>query len=781
MAQTTTSVLTYTDFTVILKDRTNATFAVTIEQPTGPSLQEILRLPYKEDGLEKALLEVENAILRASKTGHRSNSTEEQTLKKFGQDLFNALFVGAVRDQYYLRLDEALQQEQGLRLRLQIHAPALVRLPWELLYDPQRKEHLSLSPSTPIVRNLPLLDIGGEPLLSKPPLRILGMIASPTDKPPLDVEQERQKIERKLDSERDKRLVELTWVPGETWSDLQKALRDPYHIFHFIGHADFNPHAAEGHITLANEAGTAHDLPAEELGLLLKTSRSVRLVTLNACNGGRSSQEDLFSSIMATLVQAGIPAVIGMHYEITDETAPTFSSTLYEKIAEGLPIEQAVQEARVAIRVEGQAHAAWGLPLLYLQTPSSPIVMQGAPFPVEGDGRTGTNVEPDVPPKPSPNAWYLAAVLSLLLLIFGGGYWYIYEKEHVEYYNTFALRWGLPEGVGRLTEEEVRHRNVALKFIRRGLNGPVEKVLSVNNRWDCPFLNNLFPAVGGLNPLSNETVESGMGNYKINETVATCRIEFVRDASGRILKQNVYNRNDRLLYALFYRGDDIAEYTDGPFTSIRRDIRYLKFLRQEEGPQAGLVQEIHFLDDNQQPQADHNGLFGTRYIHDEHGLAVEIINLGVKETTEGVRYEPMDTKAGLRSRRIIFDERGNVSRIVHLNAEGQPMAHEDWTPIQERAYDAFGNLTKIRFLDQKEQPIIHPQTKVAGVAMGHDRDGNITTLKLLDRQGQLVTGTEGGGLTYAKAVLEYKSNGYQTLTNFGPDDRPIYQNALGFF
>jgi CHAT domain-containing protein len=92
-------------------------------------------------------------------------------------------------------------------------------------------------------------------------------------------------------------LVELTWLKGKTWRDLQKEMRGgPWHIFHFIGHGAFDRNAGEGLIFLEDEEGASHRLSATQLGRLLADHHSLRLVLLNACEGARGSERDIFSS-----------------------------------------------------------------------------------------------------------------------------------------------------------------------------------------------------------------------------------------------------------------------------------------------------------------------------------------------------------------------------------------------------------------------------------------------------------------------------------------------------
>ncbi len=107
-----------------------------------------------------------------------------------------------------------------------------------------------------------------------PPLRILGMVASPDGVEPLDVDLEKQRVETALAGLQAAGLVKLTWLAGQRWRDLQRALRQETHIFHFIGHGGFDEARDEGLLWLADEAGRAVPIYATELARLLTNQRS---------------------------------------------------------------------------------------------------------------------------------------------------------------------------------------------------------------------------------------------------------------------------------------------------------------------------------------------------------------------------------------------------------------------------------------------------------------------------------------------------------------------------
>jgi len=176
-------------------------------------------------------------------------------------------------------------------------------------------------------------------------------------------------------------LVKLTWLRGQTWYDLRRAMRrGQWHVFHFIGHGGFDPETEEGALALSDEEGRKHLLGATDLALLLDDHDPLRLVFLNSCEGAKGSPRDAFSSTASTLVRSGIPAVVAMQYEITDKAAIDFSRAFYEALADGLPVDAAVVEARTAVKMTSALE--WGTPVLYMRSPDGHIF----DIPTEGLG-----------------------------------------------------------------------------------------------------------------------------------------------------------------------------------------------------------------------------------------------------------------------------------------------------------------------------------------------------------------------------------------------------------
>ncbi|HEY7355520.1 MAG TPA: CHAT domain-containing protein, partial [Ktedonobacterales bacterium] len=390
----------YLDFDLEIGPGSAGNYPIAVRSPAGQA-QETIHFPFDEPTLEKHLLKLQIALLQSAAAVRQVLSPEQQLVQDFGQQLFDAIISGEVRSRYDVCRQMANQQsgEMGVRLRWQVQAPELAALPWEFLYDARQGEYVCLSRFTPLVRYLDLPQ-PTQPLTIAPPLRILCMIASPGDQATLDIPREKRRIADALKALETQGLVELHWLAGQTWNDLHEAMwRGPWHIFHFIGHGGFDPNAQEGLLALAGEQGQTQLLSATQLTRLLADHRSLRLALLNACEGARSGEKDIFSSTAATLAHGGIPAVLAMQHAITDRAAIQLTRTFYSALANGLPVDQAVSEVRKAISVDTPRSLEWGTPVLYLRSPDGILFKLAAAAPPAAA---------PVPPSPPPYAPTLA-------------------------------------------------------------------------------------------------------------------------------------------------------------------------------------------------------------------------------------------------------------------------------------------------------------------------------------------------------------------------------------
>jgi CHAT domain-containing protein/SIR2-like protein len=325
------------------------------------------RLPFNE-------LEIENFILRVSRPrGRRRVDTSALgEAQRFGGGLFKALFTGGVHDLYRDTLTQARGLQRGVRLTLCLSGvPELIDVPWEYLYD--EPSFLAVSAFTPVVRYLDL-PRAHRPLLVDPPLRVLGVISSPADYEQLDVDRERANLERALSPLIASEAVELHWLERPaTLGALLKALQaGAFHALHYVGHGAYERDAERGVLLFENDAGWSVPVSGDKLGTVVHDS-SLRLVTLNACEGARSARSDPFAGVAGALVRRDIPAVVAMQFEISDEAAIVFASGFYESLTSGMPVDASLGAARLAMLAERSDDIEWGTPVLFMRVPDGRI------------------------------------------------------------------------------------------------------------------------------------------------------------------------------------------------------------------------------------------------------------------------------------------------------------------------------------------------------------------------------------------------------------------------
>ena len=291
---------------------------------------------------------------------------------RFGRQLFEALFDRQIRALLYRSQGLAQQQGRGLRIRLHLEqVPELAYLPWEALYDSDRSEFLALSTQTSLVRYLP--SAYARTLTVELPLRVLVVIASPFDYAPLDVERKWQRLQSAFRDMVARGQVVLERIEHATLTTLRRQLRrQTYHVFYFIGHAEFDQHTEEGFLIVEDEERLGQAVSAERLSSLLRYHRKLQLVVLNPPQSARDPQNAPFSAIAQRLVQRDISAAIGLQFPITDEAALLFAHEFYAALADGYAVDAALTKARQAIYMASD-EIAWLAPVLYTNSPEGQL------------------------------------------------------------------------------------------------------------------------------------------------------------------------------------------------------------------------------------------------------------------------------------------------------------------------------------------------------------------------------------------------------------------------
>lgn len=310
---------------------------------------------------EPAPLEIFGGIIEESKRKIKNKLLDRRAWETVGQTLFRSLFPRQLRNIWERSLG-GLSHGDSLYLRLDIRAPALAAIPWEIIHNGTC--HLALTPQRPVVRVfydqpsvLPTRRTG--------PVDILLVVAKPRDMQPLpSAEREIRMIHDGVKELRDEGMVGRVEVLGDATAEkLQRQLRHGYDVVHFIGHGSFEEES--GYLILDDGQGKAQRLDGRTMSYLCQGC-SPFLVFLNSCLGAVPSQRHLQLGTAHAAVASGVPAVVAMQSLIEDDLAAAFAGEFYRTLAEGRSIGVCVAEGRKAIlRRVTPDRVDWAIPVLF--------------------------------------------------------------------------------------------------------------------------------------------------------------------------------------------------------------------------------------------------------------------------------------------------------------------------------------------------------------------------------------------------------------------------------
>jgi CHAT domain-containing protein len=294
-------------------------------------------------------------FLRGYETSLEPLSNNLTEIQKLGAQLFDALFHNEVLLLLREIMRVAASRNYGLRIHLRFsETPELASLPWEYLYDQMTGRFLALSNATLLVRFLELPPTQPWRAVEQP-LKILVVLASPQDSSPLELEAEWQKLQSTMQTQVERGVVALTRLEKATITALQQQLRqDKYHIFHFAGHGYANSARNEGFLLFEDEERHAHSISSLQLGVLLRSFSSLRLVVLNTSHS---------APIAYRLCEQGIMAVVGLQNSFSDVDSIQLTNTFYSSLAAGESVDIALATTRRVLYLAGGS-SAWGTPVL---------------------------------------------------------------------------------------------------------------------------------------------------------------------------------------------------------------------------------------------------------------------------------------------------------------------------------------------------------------------------------------------------------------------------------
>lgn len=295
----------------------------------------------------------------------RKFQANREEIRWIGEKLFNSLFKGEL---FYLLkacLENAIRSKRMLRIKLVIDPYEMSALPWELMHSTSLSPgFLTLNKHISLVRHISL-SRPAKNIKFKVPLKVLVLGASPAGFKELQINKEIQLIKRALRPLIWGQDVRLRIIKQATLEDLYTELNQLPDIIHFIGHSAFDSSKNTACIYFENEKHEKDTIDEETFGNLLYES-SVKLVLLNSCESAAAASTNIFSGIGPNLVKAGVPAVLGMQFPISDESALLFCRIFYTQFLSTHSIDIAVSEARRFLMTKTRVSGPdWAIPVIF--------------------------------------------------------------------------------------------------------------------------------------------------------------------------------------------------------------------------------------------------------------------------------------------------------------------------------------------------------------------------------------------------------------------------------
>lgn len=314
-----------------------------------------------------------------STAGQVSASRVEARL--VGRQVFQAIFNGAIARCF----EQSLAQGQpGLPLVVRLRLgddPALQEFPWEVLWDPRLDEPLAVAKAISLVRYSEAAR-PAQPSAAAGPLRILFVAWQPPNGEPLEVAKEWQIIAEAIRAAAKRGAVDLLRANETTLAGVRREFSDRgCHVLHFVGHGEVAGDGRGAVLLFESELGGTDRVSGERLAAAMLPGEgggeAFRLAVLNACHGARAGQADPRLGMAQSLVGHGLPAAIAMRCAVGDRPAILFARALYEALADGGTLAQAVNLARreLFVRVDD---LSWLAPVLFLRAEDRRLIAPAA-------------------------------------------------------------------------------------------------------------------------------------------------------------------------------------------------------------------------------------------------------------------------------------------------------------------------------------------------------------------------------------------------------------------
>jgi len=345
------------------------------------------------------------------------------------------------------------------------------------------------------------------------------------------------------------------------------------------------------------------------------------------------------------------------------------------------------------------------------------------------------------------------SAIALVLLILGAGWWiWDYNRIKIVYYKDYVEQWGVPQGIGELSQSEFEHRACSYRFEYK--QRKLIRLSRVNNK--------------------GSVIEDGESERQERPINA----KYLYRDNGLIETAYYLNRNNKTIFKKNYKlGDDgkinLVVFEYGDKYSAERVLpkgytnNYVKL--SDESKEKGKVSRYKLdFDDNgylvrvrysnsQNQNVEDNGIFGKRYERDSKGRIVKEYYLGENDAIKATSW-------GLAIKRFLYDDEDNWIEASYFGPDNTAAYDDvDGVSVYSLEYDQYGNLINCWNKNCNGKLMIPKKNGVAGINYKYNDSWQISQQTFLGTDKRPMFSSVAG---YVSTKMTYDDNGYLGSVTF---------------
>lgn len=351
-------------------------------------------------------------------------------------------------------------------------------------------------------------------------------------------------------------------------------------------------------------------------------------------------------------------------------------------------------------------------------------------------------VKKAIAPDPISKPLLYGGIVAAAVLLLVGFFTWDYYRTKVEYYKDYVEVFGVPQGIGSLSNNEMSHREASYRF--EYSRHKLRRVSYVNS-------------LGNLVDHHDSEDKDRIVDMTLTYTEGTGKVDTEKfmNRSGKVLYVKDYDSNFK---TCTFKLDD--ELGTEMVLNAQEEIFQSVFDNTLQGKKGKISKYIlEYSEDGYLTKVEYagfgnvrvpnaHGIFGKSFVLDKEGRVIEEHYLG----KDG---KPKAAQFGLGIKKFIYDDEDNISQIVYLTVDGKPSSDGNNCPVINLTYDKWGNRICEKYCDMKGNSIIRKDGPFAGLVYNYNERGFCVKRRFLGID---------GGLTYVQGVNgyidSYDENGY---------------------